>query len=105
MAYLYSSFRTASGIGCDILCEKGNLFFSRQRDMSQQLIVELNDKESAKYSLLPEGMGYQFEAIEVMKCLDNGLTESPVVPHRFSLDLINTLDRIRKAAGIVYPGR
>ncbi len=105
MATLYSSFRTASGIGCDILCEKGNLFFSRQRDMSQQLIVEFNDKESIKYSLLPDGMGYQFEAIEVMKCLDNGLTESPVVPHAFSLDLINTLDRIRNAAGIEYPGR
>jgi predicted dehydrogenase len=105
MATLYSSFRTASGIGCDILCENGSLFFSRQRDMSQQLIVELNDKESVKYSLNPEGMGYQFEAIEVMKCIDNGLTESPVVPHQFSLDLINTLDRIRIAAGIEYPGR
>jgi predicted dehydrogenase len=105
MATLYSSFKTASGIGSDILCENGNLFFSRQRDMSQQLIVELNDKEIVKYSLNPEGMGYQFEAIEVMKCLDKGLTESAVVPHQFSLDLINTLDRIRNAAGIVYPGR
>ena len=31
MATLYSSFRTAAGIGCDLLCEKGNLFFSRGR--------------------------------------------------------------------------
>ena len=29
MATLYSSFRTACGIGCDFLCENGNLFFSR----------------------------------------------------------------------------
>ena len=27
MATLYSSFRTAGGIGCDILCENGNLVF------------------------------------------------------------------------------
>jgi len=105
MATLYSSFRTAGGIGCDLLCENGNLFFSRARDMSQQLIVAINGKEVKEYSLLPDGMGYQFEAIDVMKCLDEGKMESSIVPHSFSLDLINVLDRIRKAAGIIFPGR
>jgi hypothetical protein len=40
-----------------------------------------------------------------MKCLDEGRTESSIVPLSFSLRLMNTLDRIRDAAGIVYPGR
>lgn len=105
MATLYSSFRTAGGIGCDLLCENGNLFFSRARDMSQRLTVAMNGRDSVEYSLLPDGMGYQFEAVEVMKCLDEGKLESDVVPHSFSIDLMKTLDRIRKAAGIVYPGR
>jgi hypothetical protein len=103
MATLYSSFRTAGGIGCNLLCENGNLFFSRERDMSQQLVVALNNKEPEKYSLLPDGMGYQYEATEVMKCLDEGRTESNVVPLSFSWNLINTLDRIRKAVGIRFP--
>jgi Predicted dehydrogenases and related proteins len=105
MATLYSSFRTAGGIGCDILCENGNLHFSRERDMSQRLNVALNGKDNKEYSLLPDGMGYQFEAIEVMKCLQDGKLQSDVVPHSFSRDLMNTLDRIRKSAGIVFPGR
>jgi predicted dehydrogenase len=105
MATLYSSFRTLAGIGCDLLCENGNLFFSRERDMSQQLIVALNGKEREKFSLLPEGMGYHFEAIEVMKCLDEGKTESEIVPHSFTRNLMNTLDRIRQSAGILFPGR
>jgi predicted dehydrogenase len=105
MATLYSSFRAAAGIGCDLLCENGNLLFSRGRDMSQRLTVALNGRESKEYSLLPEGMGYQFEAIEVMKCIDKGKLESDVVPHSFTLDLMKTLDRIREAAGILYPGR
>jgi len=105
MATLYSSFRTAGGIGCDLLCENGNLLFSRGRDMSQRLNVVLNGKENQEYSLLPDGMGYQFEAAEVMKCLDEGKLESDVVPHSFSLDLMRTLDRIRKSAGIVFPDR
>lgn len=104
-ATLYSSFRTAGGIGCDLLCENGNLFFSRARDMSQQLKVALNGKKIKEYSLLPEGMGYQYEAAHVMQCLDEGKLQSDIVPHSFSLDLINTLDRIRKSAGIVFPGR
>lgn len=103
-AMLYSSFHTAGGIGCDILCEKGNLFFSRERDMSQRLNVALNGQENKVYSLLPDAMGYQFEAIEVMNCLDAGKLQSDVVPHSFSRDLMNTLDRIRKAAGIVFLG-
>jgi len=105
IATLYSSFRTAAGIGCDLLCENGNLFFTRARDMSQRLNVEMNGKKNKEYSLLPDGMGYQFEATEVMKCLDEGKLQSNIVPHSFSRDLMNTLDRIRQAAGIVYPGR
>lgn len=104
MATLYSSFRTAAGIGCDILCEKGNLLFSRGRDMSQKLSVAVNGKENEDFSLLPEGMGYQFEAAEVMKCLDEGRLESEIVPHSFTLKLMKTLDRIREAAGITFPG-
>lgn len=105
MANLYSSFRTFAGIGCDLLCEKGNLSFSRGRDMSQRLNVAFNGIEEKEYSFLPEGMGYQYEAAEVMKCLDEGKLQSSIVPHSFSLDLMNTLDRIRKAAGIVFPER
>jgi len=105
MATLYSSFRTAPGIGCDLLCENGNLFFSRGRDMSQRLNVAINGKEPIEYSLLPEGMGYQYEAAEVMKCLNEAKLESDIVPLSFSRDLMKTLDRIREAAGIVFPGR
>lgn len=48
-------------------------------------------------------MGYQFEAIHVMECLDQNLKESPVLPFSVSLDLMNTLDKVRKDAGIVFP--
>jgi hypothetical protein len=105
MATLSSSFRTDSKIGCDILCENGNLYFSRGRDMAQRLRVEIHGKKPVEYSLVPDAMGYHFEAEEVMKCLDDGKIESNVVPLSFSRNLMNTLDRIRSAAGIRYPGR
>jgi hypothetical protein len=49
-------------------------------------------------------MGYHYEAIEVMKCLEEGKIESAIVPHSFTRDLMKTLDRIRKEAGISFPG-
>ncbi len=104
MATLYSSFRTAAGIGADLLCEKGNLYITRARDMSQRVKIALNGQDEKEYSVMPEGMGYPAEALEVMKCLDEGKTESSVVPHSFTLDLMKTLDRIRQAACIMFPG-
>jgi len=105
MATLYSSFLTAGGIGCDLLCEKGNLLFSRARDMSQQLKVVIAGGEDKEFSLLPDGMGYQYEAAEVMRCLDEGKLQSEIVPHSFSRNLMYTLDRIRDAAGIEFKER
>ncbi|HBE43642.1 MAG TPA: hypothetical protein DDW27_21090, partial [Bacteroidales bacterium] len=105
MASLYSSFRTSIGIGCEIYCEKGNLTVSRGRDMNQRLVLSLHGKEKEEFVFSPPAMGYHWEAEEVMKCLDEGRIESPVVPLSFSYNLIKTLDRIRKVAGIVFPGR
>jgi predicted dehydrogenase len=105
MASLYSSFRTNVGIGCKICCENGNLSVMRGRDMNQITTLELHEKGKEDFVYNPDAMGYHWEAEEVMKCLDKGLTESAVVPLKFSTDLMKTLDSIRKEAGIVYPGR
>ena len=105
MASLYSSFETDSGIGCTLLCEKGNLSVERGRDMNQHVGLELLGRGNQDFIFTPPAMGYHWEAEEVMKCLDKGLKESQVVPLPFSRDLMQTMDRIRKAAGIVYPGR
>jgi len=102
-ATIYSSFKTNSGIGCEILCEKGNLTLSRGRDMNQRIILSLAGKEPETMVFSPAAMGYHWEAEEVMNCLDEGRTESNIVPLSFSIDLIDTLDRIRAEAGIVFP--
>jgi predicted dehydrogenase len=103
MATIYSSFKTNLGIGCDILCEKGNLTVSRGRDMNQRVIVGLHGQEKETFVFSPPALGYHWEAEEVMNCLDQGLKESPVVPLSFSRNLMKTLDSIRNSAGIVFP--
>jgi len=48
------------------------------------------------------GKGYHFEAAEVNRCLREGLTESPTMPHAESLAVLTTLDRVRAQIGVTY---
>ncbi|MCZ7419311.1 Gfo/Idh/MocA family oxidoreductase [Verrucosispora sp. WMMA2121] len=48
------------------------------------------------------GSGYQYEAMEVQRCLAEGLTESPLVPHSATLEIMGLLDEIRAQIGVSY---
>ena len=49
------------------------------------------------------GNGFNYEAAEVMRCLDEGMTESDVMPLDESLSVMRTMDGIRAAWGLRYP--
>ncbi len=48
--------------------------------------------------------GLKHEAIEVMRCLRAGETESPLVPLSGTLAVMRTLDAARNRVGVTYPG-
>ncbi len=50
-----------------------------------------------------EGNGYQYEAIEVGRCLRDGLLESPVMMLDESLTIMATMDTLRQQWGVRYP--
>jgi predicted dehydrogenase len=50
-----------------------------------------------------EGNGYQYEAIEVGRCLRAGLLESPVMPLDESVSIMATMDTLRAQWGVRYP--
>jgi predicted dehydrogenase len=50
-----------------------------------------------------EGHGYQFEASEVMRCLQQHKLESEVMPLDESLAIMGTLDTVRAQWGLQYP--
>ncbi|MCF6285249.1 MAG: Gfo/Idh/MocA family oxidoreductase [Candidatus Hydrogenedentes bacterium] len=47
--------------------------------------------------------GYEYEAMEVHRCLREGKLESDIMPHQTTLDLMETLDTIRADWGLKYP--
>jgi hypothetical protein len=49
-----------------------------------------------------KGIGYHHEATHVTECLQKGLTESPVMTHEDTLQIMEILDKIRKITGLRY---
>jgi predicted dehydrogenase len=50
-----------------------------------------------------QGIGYNYEAAEVMRCLRAGALESPVMPLDETLSIVRTLDALRAQWGLRYP--
>jgi predicted dehydrogenase len=105
LASLYSSFATYSFVTTEYNCELGTIKLNRRWMAPTTVTVWREGNHEETISFENQGFGYQHEAAHVMECLDAGRTESDRMPLDFSLLIMETLDRIRREAGIVFPGR
>ena len=77
---------------------------NRFHNASARVFLAIGKEDPKEIDVYREdGYGYQFEAQHVTDCLLKRLTESPVMTHQDSLDLMETLDAIRKVCCIRYP--
>ncbi len=51
-----------------------------------------------------ESLGFEYEIREVMRCLDEGLTECPTMPHAKTLEIMGIMDTLRQQWGLRYTG-
>lgn len=53
----------------------------------------------------PEGMvnGYEYQVYECRRCIEEGLLESPMMPHEETLSIMKQMDALRKEWGVKYP--
>jgi predicted dehydrogenase len=82
--------------------ELGHLRLHRRFHMPTSLTVTLHNGASRTLDLPMIGNGYAHEALEVMRCLRAGLTESPAMTHDETLSLMGVLDTIRSQIGLRY---
>lgn len=47
--------------------------------------------------------GYEYEVLECKRCLEQGLVESPMMPHAEILAVMQQMDALRKEWGVKYP--
>ena len=94
ISMLTSSFEMRLDNEARIYGEGGHLKLHSMFSKSNKLTLHSNEGQESNIPLNNIGNGYNYEAAEVMDCLDKGLIESPSLPHSFSLDLMQVLDEV-----------
>jgi len=100
ISMLSSSFQTQLNNEAHVYGELGHLKLHRLFSKTDSLSLCDNDNQTVLLMKEMTGNGYNYEAEEVMRCLDQKLIESPAMPHQFSLDLISLLDVITQKTGV-----
>lgn len=103
LAIMHSSFLVNEDIVSEIHCEKAKIVLPNRwfTPVNIKIIYPNGTEKSIDFNFT--GNGYNYEAEEAVKCILGGKTESELMPQSESLNLIDTLDRVRKECGLVYP--
>lgn len=104
LASLSSSFTADTPVQATIAGTAGRIEIrDRFHNASSRIFLGIGKEELKEIEVYREdGYGYQFEAQHVTDCLLKNITESPVMTHQDTLDLMETLDAIRNVCGIRY---
>ncbi len=102
MAHLHASIRSKTKTEAFIYGELGTIHIHSRWHESSGFTLLIPDQRPQDFMFTMRGKGYNFEAQEVVLCLQEGLKESPRWPLESTRSLMTLLDDIRREAGIVY---
>jgi predicted dehydrogenase len=94
ISMLTSSFSLNLSNEAILYGDAGNLKLHAMFHIPTKLSVNLNNEDEVEIPVETIGNGYNYEAAEVMDCLDKGLVQSPAMSWQFSLDLMTVLESV-----------
>ena len=83
--------------------EKGYLEISGLFYTPTSMTLVLNDGTKTFFENNYEGHGLREQAFEFARCKDLDLTQSPLMPHKETLEIMKSMDLIRQQIGLKYP--
>jgi predicted dehydrogenase len=102
ISVLTSSFAMRLETEAKLSGENGSLRLCRMFHIPTKLMIRKEEGEEQEIAVKSVGNGYNYEAEEVMECLNHGKTESQRMPFSFSLDLIQLLDEVEEKAKLAF---
>lgn len=103
LSILYCSIVNTGRTQTMVYGNKGYIRLNTMWHMPTSIDVIPDNEKPEHISFEEPGNGYQYEADEVMKCLDKNKISSDVFSWQHSAELISVLDTIRDQLGIKYP--
>ena len=103
MAVLYLSFNTRIPPAFRIMGSKGRITVHPPLFNPTRMTITNADQENETIEIPFKGNGYNYEIIEVMRCLRESKLESEVMPLDETLEIMQTLDSVRAQWNLKYP--
>ena len=103
LATLYTSLKADTPVEAILMGDKGWIRIHPLMIRPTKLTLSLTGQEDNIIEMPLEGNGYNYEAAEVMRCLQAGKLESDTMPLDETLAIMKTMDQIRAQLGLKYP--
>jgi len=103
LAVLATGIRTNTPQGAHILGTDGRIFIHSSWWKPETITLSVSGKDDETIDMPFDGNGYNYEAVEVGKCLHEGKLESDTMPLKESLEIMATMDQIRAQWNLKYP--
>ena len=101
MADLKASITQTTGCTATIYGSEGTITLPHEWWLMKKITITNGHVEEFDASY--ECNEYYFEVEEASRCIQMGLTESPNIPHEWTLKMMNLMDRLREDIGLFYP--
>ncbi len=102
-AVLESSLMVKTDLPAEIAGDKGVIkILNPWYEKSAGIEVEIYNEGKIVYPCRWEGHGLQYEIEEVLECVKDNKIMSELLPHSFSLMLVETMDEIRNQIKVTY---
>jgi predicted dehydrogenase len=107
LAQVHCSITGGTGNGASVTGSKGRIDIPSGFFHPERFVLHRDGRDPEEFTADPADgprTTLRHEALEVMRALRAGETESPVVPLDGTLAVMRTLDTIRERIGVRYPG-
>lgn len=101
-AHALCSITFNTSLEAEIIGTKGRIIIKDPWFKATDFAVYLKDGSSQNFSIPHLSNGFEHEIFEVIRCLNNGLLQSPKVSHHFSLTVSKIMENVLAGAGIKY---
>ncbi len=104
-ASLSSGFEVQNRNNAVIAGDKGSIVMGDWFFCSEEAVLyDLDTNEIERCHFPNEINGYEYEIRECERCLAEGLTQSPLIPHESTLSVMKLMDECRRQWGMRFPG-
>lgn len=103
ISVIYTAVRVNTPQEAVILGTQGRIRVHSPFWVPTKMSLSLEGKPEEITELPLEGNGYNYQAVEVARCVRNGLLESPILPLDETIAVMKTMDTLRYSWGQKYP--